>query len=109
MHMESESIDLKRAATLMGQVGQTYPINYVNQNKRQNYSGALNTLSNGEKSRSIFQKMDATFMLSLDFRKKISDYEALVELAGGTDFDKIRKIKVLQSLPCVQLDLGRRE
>ena len=106
MNMNDESIKLKRAVTLTEKVGQTYPINYVNKNKRQNYSGSLNTLSTGEKSRSIFQKMDATFMLSLDFRKKISDYEALLAVANSGNFDKIRKSKVLQSLPCVQLDLA---
>ena len=92
--------------SLTERVNQTYPINYVNQNKRETYSGTLNTLLSGEKSRSIFQKMDATFMLSLDFRKKISDYEALLAVVNTKDWNKIRKSKVLQSLPCVQLDLS---
>ena len=96
--------------SLTEKVGQTYPINYVNQNKRQNYSGTLNTLLSGEKSRSIFQKMDATFMLSLDFRKKVDDYVAFYDtlntaLNTTRDFKNICKNKMFQSLPSVQLDL----
>ena len=86
-----------------------YPVN-----NRPAYSGDYSTEAKTRETKSgneVFafnnQNMDHTFMLSLDFNKKMDEVYSLWQLGMSRDYAKIRKNKVLQSLPCVQLDMAK--